>query len=428
MKIGFAKVNITPPIGVYMAGYFKRDKPSMNIHDPLYARAVIISDNEKVFSAVSVDTLGITYELSKLIEKYVHEQLGNLKIEISISATHTHSGPDLYGRYADFDKCLYEQTARKIASAIIMAYRNSIDNFEVYSNIGELEGITVNRRDPYRGVIDPKLHVIKFKGKFDIIISNYSCHAVVLGHNNYMISADYPGALNNFIERALNAYSIFFNGACGDINPYTPRTDLSKVYDRTVGTFSDVEWMGRILGCEVIKLTEFAGKIRNPKLNFICEELKVKTVKPPYSLSEVEELLSKAEEEYLKAIKEGKDASEERFKYITYKIAKVRLEKYSEEIAAPIKVLGLSSNLAMVFIPSEVLTRVGLIIKEKSPFKNTLVITYSNGYFGYIPTAEEYEIGGYEVSFPFSIVEKGTAELIINKVLEMLNELKTSYS
>ncbi len=429
MKIGFAKVDITPPIGVYLAGYFQRDRPSIGVHDPLYSRAIAIVDGEKVFAAASVDVLGISLDLFRLVEKYVRELLGDVGIEFSVSAIHTHSGPDLYGMYADFDEVLYELTARRIASSIILAYRNAEDCTGVFHGIGEVGEVAVNRRDPIRGIVDPRVHVVKFEcSSAGVVLSNYSCHAVVLGHNNFMISADYPGALNSFVDRASNYNSIFFNGACGDINPFTPNTDLSRVYDRSAGTFGDVEWMGTILGCEVVKQAALARKIAYPRLELKSLELKLKTVKPPYSLSEIDELLSRAEEEYFRAISRGESGFEERWRLFTYMVARHQLENYVDEVTALIKIACLSRDLAMVFVPSEVLVRVGLMIKERSPFRNTLVIAYSNGYFGYMPTAEEYELGGYEVSFPYSIVERGSAEYMVNKVVDALSELKSQYS
>lgn len=50
-------------------------------------------------------------------------------------------------------------------------------------------------------------------------------------------------------------------------------------------------------------------------------------------------------------------------------------------------------STAIVILPSEVLVEIGLKIKEGSPFKNTLVAGYCNGYFGYIPTERDYEEG-----------------------------------
>lgn len=80
-----------------------------------------------------------------------------------------------------------------------------------------------------------------------------------MGHNNLQISADYSGALNQYVKILTGGFPVFLNGACGDINPLTRGTDLTKVYDRSIGTFEDVEWMGRILACEAVKTAELSA-------------------------------------------------------------------------------------------------------------------------------------------------------------------------
>jgi len=411
-----------------MSGYFLREKPSQGIHDELYARAIVLEDGGEIFAAASVDTLGVSIELFELVSKLVSEEIDLSEEKISVSATHTHSGPDLFGRYGEWDKCLFDITARKIASAIILAYRRLSDVL-VKAGVGEVRGVIVNRRDPYNGVVDPKVHVVSFEGSKRIILSNYSCHAVVLGHNNLLLSADYPGALNTFVEKSLGAQSIFFNGACGDINPLTPTTDLSKVYDRSCGTFNDVEWMGRILGCEVVKLAELSKPLPSVKLCVLAEKLGLKLWKS-YGIDEAEKRLMTAEEKYREALKRGvkEEIVKARYNYIAARLALYNLRRFGEGvIPAWLKIVGLARELAIVFIPSEVLTEVGLTLKCKSPFENTLVVTYSNGYFGYIPVKREYKRGWYEVSFPFTLVEPGCAEYIIDRTLEMLSELKAAY-
>ena len=78
-------------------------------------------------------------------------------------------------------------------------------------------------------------------------------------------------------------------------------------------------------------------------------------------------------------------------------------------------------DVAFVGFSVEMLTEVGRAIKAGSPYKHTFVITHCNGYSGYLPPADLYKEGGYEVnSTPFEI---GTAEMVTKQALRMLYDL-----
>ena len=70
----------------------------------------------------------------------------------------------------------------------------------------------------------------------------------------------------------------------------------------------------------------------------------------------------------------------------------------------------------------EMLTEIGMAVKAASPFKHTFIITHCNGYSGYLPPAELYKEGGYEIdTTPF---EPGSAEMVVKKTLNMLYDLE----
>ena len=47
LKAGFSKVDITPPVGIYLSGYILREGPSQGVHDNLYARALVLDDRKR---------------------------------------------------------------------------------------------------------------------------------------------------------------------------------------------------------------------------------------------------------------------------------------------------------------------------------------------------------------------------------------------
>ena len=59
LKAGVAKLDITPPVGVRMSGFAGRVFPSLAVHDPLYARGLVLDDGENRLAVVALDLVGI---------------------------------------------------------------------------------------------------------------------------------------------------------------------------------------------------------------------------------------------------------------------------------------------------------------------------------------------------------------------------------
>ena len=85
----------------------------------------------------------------------------------------------------------------------------------------------------------------------------------------------------------------------------------------------------------------------------------------------------------------------------------------------------LLGEVALVGVPGEFFTTLGIQIKRRSPFRYTYVIGLANDYIGYIPDTQAFDLGGYQVWTGFhSFVAKGTGERIVEKALQLLSELK----
>jgi len=409
LKIGYALSIITPPVGVRLSGYASRVQPSEGVHDDLTCRALYFEDHGEVFAIVVLDLIGVGSGLLDDFQSLASKALGVDGSKLAIAATHTHAGPEP-------NQWLNEYIAKVAAGTVYMASRE-LKEVQLYSGIGSAEKVVVNRRNPSSGLIDPRVHVVSFKhdSTYEALLVNFTCHAVVMGHNNLYISADYPGALNRYVKMLTGGFPLFLNGTCGDINPLTLGTDLNRVYDRSIGTFKDVDWMGRILACEAVKTAELSTP-ETPNLRMRSSTVKAKVWKP-LTIEEAKQELEALE-------KSGESLDAYRRYIVETKIYVLEKFRNVEYLDLPITVLALSDNTALVMLPSEILVDVGLKIKECSPFKNTLVVGYCNGYFGYIPVEKAYDEGGYEASFPTCIVEKGTGEKLVEESLRLLSEVR----
>ena len=126
-RAGAAQIERTPPIGTKIYGNWVQPS-AVNIHDPLYAKALVLDDGTTTIALVVADLVEINEHITELAMDLVFQETGLRKEYISISATHTHSGPGVQGDgYVPDVESLTEYSryvARKLADSIISAYRN----------------------------------------------------------------------------------------------------------------------------------------------------------------------------------------------------------------------------------------------------------------------------------------------------------------
>ena len=95
LRGGCAKVNITPPVGIWLTGYGGRDKASDGIVDELYAKALVLDNEQNTIAIVSTDLLWVPLEITTQIRRILKEKVGIPESNVLICATHTHFGPKI---------------------------------------------------------------------------------------------------------------------------------------------------------------------------------------------------------------------------------------------------------------------------------------------------------------------------------------------
>ncbi|NIP24828.1 MAG: hypothetical protein GWN67_18810, partial [Phycisphaerae bacterium] len=251
LKAGFAKVDITPPAGVWLSGYAARKKPSESISDKLYAKAVVLDDGQNKIAIVSDDLLWFPLEMTAEIRGIVKKEIGIPENNILLCATHTHFGPKIDKIRKDWpdtpgskvDKSYVEKLKKRTAESIITAAQNTRPA-KLGTVKGDISEIVYNRRtkrpdgkvamtfrlppaDPNLafGPIDPEVGILRVEdtdGAFMGTIVNYACHPVCGATDNeefYSISADYPGYTAKVVEQMEGGICLFALGTSGNMNP-----------------------------------------------------------------------------------------------------------------------------------------------------------------------------------------------------------------
>jgi hypothetical protein len=103
------------------------------------------------------------------------------------------------------------------------------------------------------------------------------------------------------------------------------------------------------------------------------------------------------------------------------------IEKLFPHGEAEVSIRGFRlGDLGLVALPGELFVELGLSIKKSSPFGYTMIAGCSTGELGYIPTDEAYDEGGYEVSIPVCLVERGSGEKLVEASIDLLRKLYSS--
>jgi len=408
--VGVGKIDITPPIGVKMAGYAARLKNCDNIHDPLYAKSVVIKCNDAFFALVSLDLAGLDILTCSEIKDRVANYLKIPKSSIVITTTHTHSGPQT-GRYGEdwVDKSWLDQMVKKAASCIVIAANNLKEALIGYGE-GEIYTISENRREK-EGPIDPKIRVIVFYEKISkssiVTLVNFSMHPVVLRANNTSISADYPGYLCDYLEKWEGGTTIFLQGTCGDIRPTILGTeDIEK-------SFKKADKVGKILAAEALKVKEQIDNLQH------CRFIRIKSVDVSLNTTEFPPLsvalrkIKTLEKEILQT------DNLEKLKKINWELYAMRRLKFlltkrihNRLIHSILTYIEIGELVRLLTLPGEPLVRFGFRLRRLADLDDLIIVGYSNDYIGYIPSIEDYRKGGYEATIPWCILDEcGIREL-----------------
>ncbi|MFN8492385.1 MAG: neutral/alkaline non-lysosomal ceramidase N-terminal domain-containing protein [Caldilineaceae bacterium] len=444
---GSAKVDITPPLTIPYLGYEPRHALFQGVHDPLYARAVALDDGATQVILLAVDAIGYSNDLlgpgrnfTAEVRQRIQAHTGVPAAHIMLATTHAHSTPETCNlrRLLDTPATApwLEVVLDQLTSAAAMAFAQRKPS-RLKAAAGMVEGLARNRRvigkdgrilagpeitptdvEGTAGPVDPTVGVLYLEGTETptcTLLTNFACHPVTV-QVQPLVSADFPGAAMALVEKSLPncANSLFFQGACGDINPIRNTTD-----------FEDVERYGLMLGGEVIKL---AAQMSAPDYAEITPRIQVKSATIALTVRELPDRVS-TQEKYtlLKNKQKAAKSEEERSQWArTLRLAEEKLaliERGAEPLPAEIQVIRLG-DVALVSLPGEPFTELGLAIKQRSPARQTFVIGYANDWIGYLTTPQAWQQGGYEVGEgPWTRVGPAGGYQLVDKAVDMLAEL-----
>lgn len=388
--IGVAQVDITPIEAVWLVGYGDRNHKSEGVYQALRAGAVAITTAGEELVIITADVIGYDLAYAAAAKAHIADATGLLPRQIVLTATHTHCAPFFYpwimpgevepGYAALLHHKLVEVVIRARANQVAgsISFARTTSDFGVSRRLPDGKGGILFAPNP-DGPMDRDLDTLFFQdqqGRALGSLSVFGCHPTSLG--GYLIGGDYPGYFCRAIEEQTDAPALFATGCAGNIRPW---------YGREEGRFPRPSFAE--LAAAGSELAATALDSRDDAIAVDATHLQV---------ADTFHHLPYTELPTLAALRETRqDPDPRRSDWAAAMLELTQHGGLAKSSPHEIQVVQFNSELRMVFLGGEVLTEIGLHIKQALQPGLTSTVAYANGLIAYVPGEETYPLGGYEV-------------------------------
>lgn len=383
-QLGFSRRKITPTGLIKLSGYYPL-READGVHDDLWVRSHVFLNQDlgEIVIFSSFDLVAVDVKLKEVLLDTLEYKYPKLKINVFVSATHTHSASagtldtnvgvkqsfaNIFGQFNKeyfsycIDQCL-SSIEESLSIATTFYYRLLIDKVD---DVGKDRHHIANEGDPRIVVLEFTL-----ENQAKSLLYVYSCHPTVLSHENKQISADLPWGVTRLLEKEYQVVQ-FINGNSGNI---------STRYTRESADFTQVQIFGEQL-IEVI-----LGVQNEPKQN-------------------LDKIVVRTEHAVLK-VKEKEDAYLELL--ATEHVKSIR------EICLEYSIIQFGPLLFLT-IPGEITSDLTASLRET--FHQLFILGYTNDYLFYFASERMFEANNYEALSSF--LQKGEMEKLMANISKQI--------
>lgn len=433
-RVGYSKVDITPAKGTALYGYTS-DRVIEEVWDHIYLTCVAITDEkDNTVLMYSQDLMNMKTVVRNTLTSAVESATGIPASNMFFTSTHNHSAPSP------------ETLGKQLQQAAVQTAEEALEDrkpAEMYFGTAETTGInfvrhyfdvngksvTDNHGDynaeltGHTSQIDQEMRVLQFKreGGKDVILANWQCHNHLtsgqMGYRN-VLTADMVGMMRMYMEQDLDCLFAFYQGGAGNVNPQT------RIESELFHPEYDYKLWGQSMANTAMKALQNMTQVPTGEIKVLNEIYTAGANKEGLDPETVEAATKVVE--YFEA---GHDSLEAKVYgeslnagiYSYYHAADLlgRIGN-PETFDMPINVISIG-DFAWSTAPGEFFDVSMKYVRDNSPFTYNFTTAYTNDSPGYVPTQEAWEYGCYEVDV--AAVERGTAEKVTDRLLEMLNIL-----
>ena len=387
VDIGVARRDVTPTEPIRLTGYASRKTPHVGVEQKLWVKALAIgSDREGPALLLTLDNCGIAEETWRDVRSRLAKSARIRADRIVIASSHTHSGPAT----TQWAPNIFVRDLTAEEQGAIDRYTTSlIGNLEQVAlealknrRAGKLSwssgtaAFAANRRTR-GGPVDHALPVLKAEsadGKLLALVANYACHCTTLGGEINHVCGDWAGYAQEAIEReAPGAMALVTIGCGADSNP-SPRGGAD-------GGLAFAKQYGGEIGAEVKRLLGMTFTPLKSRLTARAKEIQLPfgphfTRDQWLARSTNSGIVGYHAKKWLARLERG--------------------EKVPDSLYYPITTWSFGDELAMVFLPGEVVVDYALRLKSELDGQHLWVSGYANYVPCYIPSRRILAEGGYE--------------------------------
>ena len=444
-KAGFARKDITPPLGVYMPGYYQA-RHAKEILDPLSVNCVAFNDGKKTALIMQFDTEALSDWTADGMRDAIVKATGVDRDAILLHASHTHDGGHLAAKVTQssaagvniepLTKLYVEMATTRAADAAVEAIRD-LKPAKLSYNRTEAKRISFGRRylmksgkvqtnpgtnnpdivKPAGPPPDESVQVLRIdrEGGKPICMINFQTHPDVVGGET--ITADWPGLTRTVFEAATlgKAHCIVINGTQGDLNHCNvmPKpgelNGLKRDFDAVDRGYDHAWHMANVLAGAALSKWLKCIPLEAGDIKFETMTVRV----PAHKAKDSDEKnLAWANDVWAlheKARKDGvagtpKDYVTAKYGWadmeLTTEVARAgrirRMATHADYHDLPLYGFAIGKSVAFGGFPGEPFNDIGKAVKKNSPFTLTFLSCLTNGSRGYFPFSDAYVGGGYE--------------------------------
>lgn len=366
LRAGAAAVDITPRSSQYLAG-FQPNRRSTGVHDPIYARALVLARGDFEVAIVALDLVGLMRPEVEGLKAKVPEIPAR---RILVSSTHDHHGPDTMGIWgvppfkSGLDRKYLEEVQEGAAHAIREA-RAQLKPAELASGALSVDPIGLERNVNRIGLVDPEVVVLHVRaaggGATIATLTELGCHPESVKYSNTLITADFPHWTVQRLESELGGVGIYVSGALGAL--VSPDRDHQEYSDPN--RWDLAEKIGERLAQHTLSVVHALGRYeREPELSVRHTPLYIENENWRYDVMRWFGLVHR-----------------DVFGSDTF-LTEVNLWQLGE--------------LSVATIPGELCPDLGLRIKSFCPGERTMLVGLANDELGYMFPSAEYDMTYYD--------------------------------
>lgn len=404
LKVGFSRVDVTPPLGSYVSGYF-HERYAQGVLDPLELNALACNDGERTVLLIIADFIGVDKTYCDIIREKIAARVSIPEDHIMLSSLHQHTSVcvGVGDKYTRNDVVYMESLYRKYCDVAQMAIddmkdaKAEISAGETAQPIafirkylmtdGTIIGHPFGRRDEIVKRLedaDNTVRLVRFRreGAKDIAFVNFCTHPDVVKGD--WLSADWPGSARRFVEHDLEDVScLVLNGVQGDSNHSDYLTEPKRGYEHSL-------YMGRTIADVVLRLWDSGRTMKEEKVGE-----RIGIVSLPTRSDGIEDY------EEAKRLVDALAADSNAIKTTAAERARARriVEMQTAPLfqKLPITVLRIG-ELFVVGFGGEPFTDYARELRRAMPDTEFFTSCCANGYEGYLPSKEDFTRETYESS------------------------------